>query len=931
MVSQKLGLNAKSWDILNTTRKTLASVYKRASKTWVHSAFREQALRAASLIEDADSLDVVMKRAKKFEQMFKEKGIKLTLKSLSEQIDEFTKRAYKRTGDTTQQTDKRRYSPAFMAFIEQFREGYVLMSEQAKLLEKIRSSETVGNPDVSEQIANIMDKADAIRQKLNEKVRSIVENLERTDESTVAAQALQAQLQAINLLVQTDFFSVESMSALLDTLKMAEDQDAEMKFAQTSRFVEQVNVDAQKLADAANSRGDMRKYDQEAGAMRKTFGWLTKYMFGMKQHFDDVTRHATGDTRNRAQLTIKRIHSQERSANLRKEKELLRRKTLFRQFLAIEMGLKTDADVRKFSKKLKEKHESLSRFSLDGAPMTYDQLLNVYLGVRQKHVSGMLLEMSAKERDAYFNKRPDARRLWKQISQMSEMRAVLEKADLLKYGDGLCRMLNDERLRVNEACAEFFGNPLMTFADNPHYFPIHRESTSPTLNTGGGKTANVVPSAVLPRIANTRALDEFPCATSAFLAQIDEVEHFIAYGKLSRYMTHLFANADFVRAVKNKYGSEAFTKLRNSAADTINGQYYNNDDIGSSTMVNGWTNITSVLFLGFNIGTALKQISSFLMFANEIGWKKTFYGITFSDDDKSKLALIKEMMNHPLWHARYQGAVSQKHISDLMGFGESKVGDIWKRYAELSMMTVRAGDAAAVLIVGHGIYGATKARLMRQLNPATGKLYTEEEATDIAMASVMDLADRTQQASRTATFNDTQRRGSATARFIGLFQSSLGQMTASEVRAFKDVVARRNKESVEKLTTVMVNNHVIVPAFSMAATLLIKALFKGELPDEDDRDDMILSAILGPFGGLYLFGGLLTTGFSTSDYADVSYPSVSLLRRLGTSGFKFAASLADGEDDTTPKAATRLLRSTAVTRQVVNLIDTWLTDTDGKE
>ncbi|MBQ8723523.1 MAG: hypothetical protein IJY80_04480, partial [Opitutales bacterium] len=44
-----------------------------------------------------------------------------------------------------------------------------------------------------------------------------------------------------------------------------------------------------------------------------------------------------------------------------------------------------------------------------------------------------------------------------------------------------------------------------------------------------------------------------------------------------------------------------------------------------------------------------------------------------------------------------------------------------------------------------------------------------------------------------------------------------------------------------------------------------------------------------------------------------------------------AVSVFDGEDGSTPKAVTKLLRSTAATRQVVNLIDTWITDIEGEE
>lgn len=928
-VEERLGANAKPWDVLQATRRTLARSFKRVAKTWVHSAAREQALKAIEAIEDADNMDALMKAAEKAEGILREKGIKLTTRALIGQIAEFVKRAEARIGDSRQVADKRKYSGEFSEFVKAFAAHFKALASAAEKIARASDKTHKGRPPA--EVGKLIDQAQKIREEMQRELRDIVNRIESAEDSA-ETRGLQARLQALTLLAGVDFTNVEQLSQLFETLSEAERSDAEMKFGEKSRFAEAVANDAKKLTEFVNARTDKTEYDNEAGFGRKAFSWIGNYVFNMKQRFEQITAFAKGADRAKRNAMLKRLHRQEVEANLRKEKEKHRRLFKFRKMLE-ELGYDTDSKIKAFSKKLSEARADLARFSYSGSvAMSYDQLLNLYLGLRQSHVSAALLAMDADTRNAFFKKNADAKILWRQIEMMNDMKSVLENEKILEYGNGLCELIAEERTRINEACAQYFGMNLMMFPEDAAYFPISRMKKEGLSLQTTGTQSNVVPSAVLPRIPNMRSLDTAVGATAAFMHHVEEVEHFVAYGKLSRYYTALFSDKDFCRAVYLKFGEKALSNLRNAVADTINGQFYKNDDLGASKFANTAVNISSVLMLGWNVGTALKQVSSFWVFANEIGWKNAFLAMCYNDEQGYR-ARINEMMAHPLWHARYAGKGSAKYMQELMS--HEKHTGWWKTYSRMAMSTVRFGDAVAVLIVGHGLYGATKASLMRRLNPRTGKLFTEEEASDMAMATVMDIADRTQQAGRTANFNVAQRRGSSLSRIIGQFQSSLGQMMGAEIAAAYDLRAQgwRSVEARRKLISTMVNNHIIIPGLTWAATLLIKYLFKQEPPDEDDAYELIAAILLGQAGGLFLVGGFATSLFSTNSmFLQANFPVMSSVSKLLGDGKKFAKSCVDGKRKSTTKATASFLSDlSAVTREAVQLTDTYIVDLDGKK
>lgn len=928
-VAERLGANAKPWDVLQATRRTLVRNYKRVAKTWVHSAAREQALKAIEAIEDADSMDAVLKAAEKAERILREKGIRLTTRALISQIDKFVKRAEARIGDSRAGTDKRKYSGEFAEFVKAFSAHFKALADAADKME--RASRDTQKGEKPKDAAKLAEQAQQLREEMQRELRDIVNRLENSQDSA-ETRGLQARLQALTLIAGVDFTDVEQLSQLFETLSKAEQADAEMKFGEKSRFAQAVEADAKKLTEFVNARTDKSEYDAEAGFGRKTFGWLMNYVFNLKQRFEHITAYAKGVDRDKRNAMLKRLHRQEVEANLRKEKEKHRRLLKFRNMLK-ELGYDTDSKIKKFSTELSQARKELAKFSYSGkVAMSYDQLLNLYLGLRQNHVSAALLAMDEDTRNAFLKKNEDAKILWHQIEMMDEMKKELEKAKFLEYGEGLCRLIGEERTRVNEACAEYFGMNLMMFPEDASYFPISRMKKEGVSLQTTGSQANIVPSAVLPRIPNMRSLNTSIGATAAFMHHVEEVEHFVAYGKLSRYYTALFSNKDFCRAVYLKFGEKTLSNLRNAVADTVNGQFYKNDDIGAAKLANTAVNISSVMMLGWNIGTALKQVSSFWVFANEIGWKNAFLAMCYNDEQGYR-ARINEMMNHPLWHARYGGKGSAKYMQEIMSY-ERGTG-WWKTYSRVAMATVRAGDAVAVLIVGQGLYGATKATLMKRMNPRTGKLFTEEEATDMAMATVMDIADRTQQAGRTANFNVAQRRGGALARIIGQFQSSLGQMMGAQIAAAYDLRAQglRSAEARRKFISTTVNNHLIIPGITWGATLLIKYLFRQEPPEDDDAYELIAAILAGQAGGLFLVGGLATQLFSTSSaYAQANFPVMSSVSKIFTDSKKLAKSFGDGKRNSTKKAVVRTVSDlSAGTRDIASLIDSYIVDLDGKK
>ena len=929
--------DAAPHDVLNATRETLRNAYAHQARTWVPSASRERALRLAEAIDVEDTLDGVMKAARTAEAFLREHGVRQAAEATMKNMTRFLRAVVSDASDAAKPTDKRRYSAEFHVFADALLRHLKVYDKARKAIEKARKAKT--DKDKAEEAAAAA--LDAAAAGAEAEVRKVIVELDALENSgdahgAAAFDAMNAKLSALQLLTNFDPTDAEGVAEIYAEVQEAAHEDAANKKNERERFADRVERDAQALTAALNAREGVEQYDQQFEGKRYV-SWLFKYAYGLKQRTESLIRFATGATLRNAERVSNMNHLREVRANTEKEKNKLRRVRAFRAMLSETMGLETDAQVRAFSRKMAKKRDALAKFSRSGkVAMSYDQALNLYLGLRQEHVSGRMLGMDAGVRAKLLERNREARILWEQIQKTDELRDALERAGVLRYGDGLVRLLEAERARLDDAATAYFGTALRVYPGTKLYFPIvrmRRESTPLTPNATG--QANVVPSSALPRVANYRPLDDAQTATGAFFGQIEETEHFAAYGGLSRYYTLLFLNKEFSRVLWDKAGSRVFQQFRKSAADTVNGQFYSADDVGASALMNAAVNITSVLALGFNVGTAIKQMGSFLAFANEIGWTRTFKALLFSDSAEGRLERIEEMTSHPLWAARFQGAGSFHDAKNLAAYGSTTlVGGWWKRYAEASMVTVRLGDALAVLTVGQGLYGATKAKLMRRINARTGALYTEAEARDEAMGFVMDLADRTQQAGRTANFSAYQRGAKATYRVIGQFMSSTSQMWAMEARALEDIAARgiTDKAARDRLLTVMMNNHVVNPVVVWGATLLVQLLFKGELPDEDNATDLIWAMLLGPLGGIFLVGGAITGMFEDTGYADTAFPSLSMMARTGKNAVGLAKSLADEEEGATKKAAYRFLRdASAPTRQAAQLIDAWVKDLDGRE
>lgn len=937
IVRGELPMDAAPYDVLNATRETLRNAYAHQARTWVPSASRERALRLAEAIDVEDTLAGVMKAARTAEAFLREHGVRQAAEATMKNMTRFLRAAVSDASDAAKPTDKRRYSAEFHVFADALLRHLKVYDKARRAIEKARKAKT-GKDKAEEEAAAALDAAAAGAEAEVRKVIVELDALENSGDAHGAAafDAMNAKLSALQLLTNFDPTDAEGVAEIYAEVQEAAHEDAANKKNERERFADRVERDAQALTAALNAREGVEQYDQQFEGKRYV-SWLFKYAYGLKQRTESLIRFATGATRRNAERVSNTNHLREVRANTEKEKNKLRRVRAFRAMLSETMGLETDAQVREFSRKMAKKRDELAKFSRSGkVAMSYDQALNLYLGLRQEHVSGRMLGMDAGVRAKLLERNREARILWEQIQKMDELRDALERAGVLRYGDGLVRLLEAERARLDDAATAYFGTALRVYPGTKLYFPIvrmRREATPLTPNATG--QANVVPSSALPRVANYRPLDDAQTATGAFFGQIEETEHFAAYGGLSRYYTLLFLNKEFSRVLWDKAGSRVFQQFRKSAADTVNGQFYSADDVGASALMNAAVNITSVLALGFNVGTAIKQMGSFLAFANEIGWTRTFKALLFSDSGEGRLERIEEMTSHPLWAARFQGAGSFHDAKNLAAYGSTTLaGGWWKRYAEASMVTVRLGDALAVLTVGQGLYGATKAKLMRRINARTGALYTEAEARDEAMGFVMDLADRTQQAGRTANFSAYQRGAKATYRVIGQFMSSTSQMWAMEARALEDIAARgiADKAARDRLLTVMMNNHVVNPVVVWGATLLVQLLFKGELPDEDNATDLIWAMLLGPLGGIFLVGGSITGMFEDTGYADTAFPSLSMMARTGKNAVGFAKSLADEEEGATKKAAYRFLRdASAPTRQAAQLIDAWVKDLDGRE
>lgn len=877
--------NAPSWaqpsDILNSVRNTLYTAFRRAARTLVYSAARERAMSLVNNIYEADTMEKVEKAAREAETYIGIRGIEMRSDKLMDAIGKVLKNALKKRGDRMSPTHKRKLGADFFTTI-------ATANSVFKRLKQAASGDVVV--------------AEGILQGIADEIQVLRDSLLNVNLDGAKRDEIVAKLAAYNWFKGFDVNNLSWLQETFVNIAREVENALQEKKEERRQYIQKVEADALKLNDAVSQIPE-KQFDLNVKG--KSLKNALLFYQNFEQMLEYITRFAKGENKRWARRWVKQLNKDESAARNEQAKAVRSHMDAFDKALET-LGIPKKNQVE-FAKKIGKPREDLALFSRTGSALTVDQVLNLWLSLRQDSVSGRLLRMSKSDRQRLFNMKGDAgvnaRTLWEQIEKLPQMEAFLRDGnangtgiDLTKVGDALCKIFADNAKRFNAACKDYFGLDGMV-SEDAEYFPVVRDRQKGIVISSNMIGASIIPSAAIARVPNNNPISEVSGAFHSFLKTVEEVEHFIAYKDLSRYFSALFGNGTMSRTLNDKLGAVRKTALVRNVSDIINGQFSQEDATGFSGWFNKIVNFVGFTMIGFNPNAVLMQG------AGAMNW---LYRHTFTEVGKAALVWaspaesrksLSEIRNHVLHEERYSPA----HKAAMALFTKEPSTKL-NKISSAAMAMLRCGDLVAACVCGLGFYTNYRERLLTEVNPKTGKVYTYDEAVDAACAWWFDEVEKLQQASNTANLYAAQRRGGGLARALFQFKSAIVQMWGNEIQAALVWWADKNAKNAARLGKAMLVNHVYAAGFAWFIENVLQTIFGDDDDDEDlwSIKELFAYSLIGQIAAVPILGDAIASCVLGEYMRSTQLPVASWVDRVFRNGSRLVENVnkaVDGEDE----------------------------------
>jgi len=405
---------------------------------------------------------------------------------------------------------------------------------------------------------------------------------------------------------------------------------------------------------------------------------------------------------------------------------------------------------------------------------------------------------------------------------------------------------------------------------------VYRDGVEPEgvdLLSGSTQYHNVVAANSTKMRENNKRPIKAMDGTDALFTYMRDMEYFSAYARPVNDINKLFTNPIIKETIENLYGGNV-----NEMIEAAIQKLANKGMFKSNVRFDSYVNIMQDLFitsrLGINPVVTLKQLTSFITYANDIGfvnWIKNA-AIGRLGKGQSVSAVWKEIAENSVY---MQDRDARSITKALEMYTDKRLGDKdWIRSAtglradqreslvDALMYTTRLGDRGAIYLGGVPNYVYYKNQALE-----AGK--TEQEAIDIAIRKWERDTKRTQQ-STDLQDRDYYQTQDAYMRAINMFLTTPKQYLRKEAYAMRNFYKLLKSGGKEGKGTKMQNArtfftyHVVMPMFFQ----YVANGFPGLLAEWDDEDekDLARAAILGNVNALLILGevavnlGHLATG-----------------------------------------------------------------------
>jgi hypothetical protein len=338
--------------------------------------------------------------------------------------------------------------------------------------------------------------------------------------------------------------------------------------------------------------------------------------------------------------------------------------------------------------------------------------------------------------------------------------------------------------------------------------------------------------------------------TQALMSYLNDMEYFAAYSETIRDIDKIFSNKYISSSIESIYGKRTVGLINDMIKKLANKGGQN--QLGDK-FVNNLNNVFIFSRLGLSPVIMLKQFTSTLTYANDIGYTNW---VKYSAKNLSELGGIwKEVRDNSVYmqDRKFNGitrAIETYKDSD----SESLMPGQTKNFFEdVLLANVKFGDRGAIYLGGLPNYSYYKAEFKKK-NPKA----TEQEAIDYAVRRFERDTKRTQQSSDLQD-KDYFQTGNPIVRQLNVFLTTPKQYFRKEIQALRNINRKikagdmgAGKGSLGENLRTLFTYHILMPVLFQWVAMGLPGMLRGWRDDDDE--DLLRAAIIGNINAIFILG-----------------------------------------------------------------------------
>jgi len=402
--------------------------------------------------------------------------------------------------------------------------------------------------------------------------------------------------------------------------------------------------------------------------------------------------------------------------------------------------------------------------------------------------------------------------------------------------------------RYNDIYREMFGRDMPY---NEIYMPIVREGLSGQDGIDEMMKSHSFASFganrhLYKRVGGTQkigALDIQDVMTS----YVQKMEWFSAYAPVVKDLRTFFSSPKMMEAVRQEYG-DTLNKVIQNFIDEYAGNPQRNWWNWAIPKIDAIRRNFTLATLALKFPVLIKQLSSFPAYATFIPPAQLVKGMyDFLGNPAKWKEKYKTLLESEYIRDRYASGALDRDIADLMAGKFGKIDSRKRKYADIMMSLVKAGDKAPIIVGGWAVYKHHYDQNMKDLK---GHSKAKQIAHERALQRFELATKATQQSAKMDDLSVWQRGGSFQ-KLLTMYMTAPWSYQRLVSAGMRRAFSGGGTESLKEGTKAALIGHVVLPVlFQMASQG-----FKFDEPD--DYWNLVQAGVVGNLNTIFIFGDIL--------------------------------------------------------------------------